>query len=153
MTSYKIEGMAELERSLKQLARVPQTVATQAARSGATIALKAARSKAPIDTGQLRSGIIMKGERKTITGKKVYDVMMNPAMNNVFVKMVQNPVQLKGNRAYYPASQEYGFRTANGGYIPGYGFLKSAMVNNKVAIESKMVAVASKAVDKALRGR
>ncbi|MFD1953735.1 HK97-gp10 family putative phage morphogenesis protein [Paenibacillus thailandensis] len=142
-----IEGMAELERAMKKLEKVPQRVVTKAARAGATIALKAARANAPEDTGELKKGIVLKGERRTKIGKKVYDVMMDPAKNDIFVKMTKD-----GTRYYYPASQEYGFMTVDGGYIPGYRFLRRALTDNVVKIERRVVEVASKEVDKALKG-
>src|SRR5690554_2689701 len=102
----EIIGMDEVERAFKRLGKVPQTVATKAARSGATISLKAARANAPNDTGTLRRGIILKKERRTVAGKAVFGVMMDPAMNDVFVG-----ISKEGKRSYYPASQEYGFLT------------------------------------------
>ncbi|MGG3456052.1 HK97-gp10 family putative phage morphogenesis protein [Paenibacillus rhizolycopersici] len=148
MARNDIIGMKELERSFKQLGKVPQTVATKSAKAGATIALKAARDNAPVDTGQLKSGIILKGERRVKVGKKMYDVMIDPAKNDVFAKISKD-----GKRAYYPASQEYGFMTADGGYVPGYHYLRKSITENARAIESKIVEVAGKAVDKALNAR
>lgn len=143
----EIIGMKELERTFKALGKVPQTVATKAARSGASIALKAAKNNAPVDTGHLKSGIIMKKERRTTPGKAVYDVMMDPALNDVFVKMSQD-----GKRSYYPASQEYGFLTVNGGYVPGYHFLRRSLTDNADKIEKKVLETAGKAAEKAMRG-
>ncbi|RUS47563.1 HK97-gp10 family putative phage morphogenesis protein [Cohnella sp. AR92] len=144
---FKIEGMKELERSLNKLGKVPMSVVTPAARAGAQIALKAAKANAPVDTGALRDGIILKPERRVKAGKKMYDVMMDPAKNDIFVKITES-----GHRYYYPASQEYGFVTVDGGYVPGYHFLRRSLTDNVRAIESKIVSVAGKAVDKALRG-
>lgn len=143
----KIEGMKELERSLKKLGKVPAAVVTPAARAGAQIALRAAKRNAPVDSGELRDGIIMKAERRVKAGKRMYDVMMDPAKNDIFVKTT-----VSGHRYYYPASQEYGFVTVDGGYVPGYHFLRRAITENARAIESKIVSVAGKAVDKALKG-
>jgi len=141
-----IIGMMELEQSFRELGKVPQTVATQSARAGGRIALKAAKANAPVDTGELKSGIILKRERTRVKGKAVYDVMMDPAKNDVFVKVTKD-----GKRYYYPASQEYGFLTRDGGYVPGYRFLRRAIDDNKTVIEKKVLEVAGKAVDKALR--
>lgn len=143
----KIEGMEELQRAFRQLGKVPQTAATSSARAGARIVLKSAKVKAPEDSGDLKRGIILKKERRTVQGKAVYDVMMDPAMNDVFVKVSKD-----GKRSYYPASQEYGFLTVNGGYIPGYHFLRDSIVDNKNAIERKVLETAKKYVEKALRG-
>lgn len=143
-----ISGMAELERTFKQLGKVPQTVATKSARAGATIAHKAAKNNAPEDKGDLKQGIIMKRERKRVAGKAVFDVMMDPAKNDIFVKISKD-----GKRSYYPASQEYGFLTVDGGYVPGYRFLKRAITEHDSQIERKILEVAGKEVDKALRKR
>ncbi|QYR20803.1 HK97 gp10 family phage protein [Paenibacillus sp. sptzw28] len=142
----EILGMKELQRDIKLLGRVPQAAATKGARAGARIALKAAKANAPEDTGALKSGIILKKERKSQAGKAVYDVMPSPAMNDVFVK-----VSKKGKRSYYPASQEYGFLTEDGGYIPGYRYMRRAIDDNKTAIERTVLDVAGKEVDKVLR--
>jgi len=142
----EIVGMKELERAFRELGKVPQSAATKSARAGAMIALRAAKARAPVDTGELRDGIILKGERTTTKGKKVYDVMMDPAKNDIFVKMTKD-----GKRYYYPASQEYGFLTRDGGYVPGYHFLRGAIDENKETIEQKILEVAGKEVDKALR--
>lgn len=145
----EIIGMKELERSFRELGKVPQTVATQSARAGGTIALKAARANAPVDTGELRAGIILKREKTRVKGKAVYDVMMDPAKNHIFVKTTK-----EGKRYYYPASQEYGFLTVDGGYVPGYRFLRRAIDENVAQIERKILETAGKAVDKALtKGR
>lgn len=143
-----ILGMKELERAFKRLGKVPQTVATKSAKAGAQIAFKAAKKNAPEDSGDLKSGIIMKAERRVKVGKKVYDIMMDPAKNDIFVKVSKD-----GKRSYYPASQEYGYMTADGGYVPGYRFFRKSMTDNAAAMEKKMVDVAAVAVDKALSAR
>ncbi|GBF73213.1 hypothetical protein PA598K_01498 [Paenibacillus sp. 598K] len=140
--------MKELERAMKRLGKVPQTIVTQAARAGATIPLRASKANAPEDTGDLKSGIIMKKERRTKIGKAVYDIMMDPAKNDIFVKTTKD-----GTRYYYPASMEYGFMTVDGGYVPGYRFLRRGLVENVTRIESRVIEVAGKAVDKAWRAR
>ncbi|MNO29180.1 hypothetical protein D3C76_190880 [compost metagenome] len=148
MASYtRIDGMKELERMFKQLEKVPQTVATKSARAGATIALRAAKAKAPVDTGELKSGIILKRERRVRAGKAVYDVMMDPAKNDIFVKTT-----VDGKRYYYPASQEYGYIAPDGSYIPGYHFLRDSLEDNVQAIEQKVINTAKKTVEKILKG-
>lgn len=146
-SGVQIEGMKEFEKMLKKLGKVPQTVATRSARSGATIALRAARRKAPNDSGMLKKGLVLKREKTRIKGKAVYQVTINPQMNDVFVKTSK-----EGTRSYYPASQEYGFMTKDGGYIPGYRYLRSSLDDNKRPIEKKVLDEAKKHIDKALRG-
>ena len=140
---FKIEGMEELEKTIRKLGKLPQKCVTPAARKGARIALKAARANAPWETGELSNGIVLKGERARKKGKKVYQVTMNPAMNDVFVKTTKD-----GKRYYYPASQEYGFITRNGGYVPGFHFLRDSLVDNKEKIEKTVVEVLAKEIDK-----
>ena len=140
---FEIEGMKELEKTIRKLGKLPQKCVTKAAKKGAQIALKAAKQKAPFLTGALEEGIILKGEKTRRKGKKVYQVTMNPAMNDVFVKTTKD-----GKRYYYPASQEYGFITKNGGYVPGYHFLRDSLVDNKEQIEKTVVEVLSKEIDK-----
>lgn len=136
----------QLQKSFKILGKVPQSAVNKAARVGGRIALKAAKANAPEETGDLKSGIILKKERKQKAGKTVYDVLIDPNMNDVFVKMTSN-----GKRYYYPASQEYGFMTVNGGYIPGFRYLRNALEDNYKPITDKVVDVLAKEVDKALK--
>lgn len=140
---FRIEGMKELERTIKELGKLPQKCVTPAAKKGARIALKAAKAKAPFLTGALEEGIILKGEKTRRKGKKVYQVTMNPAMNDIFVKTTKD-----GKRYYYPASMEYGFITRDGGYSPGFHYLRDALVDNKTAIERTVVDELAKQIDK-----
>ena len=140
---FEIEGMKELERTIRKLGKLPQKCVTPAAKKGAQIALKAAKANAPFLTGALEEGIILKGEKLRKRGKKVYQVTMNPAMNDVFVKTTKD-----GKRYYYPASMEYGFITRDGGYVPGYHYLRDALVDNKAAIERTVVDELAKRIDK-----
>jgi len=140
---FEIEGMKELEQTIRKLGKLPQKCVTKAAKKGAQIALKAAKQKAPFLTGALEEGIILKAEKTKKKGKKVYQVTMNPAMNDVFVKTTKD-----GKRYYYPASQEYGFITKNGGYVPGFHYLRDSLVDNKERIEKTVVDVLAKEIDK-----
>ena len=140
---YEIEGMKELERTIRKLGKLPQKCVTKAAKKGAQIALKAAKQKAPFLTGALEEGIILKAEKTKKKGKKVYQVTMNPAMNDIFVKTTKD-----GKRYYYPASMEYGFITRDGGYSPGFHYLRDSLVDNKERIEKTVVDVLAKEIDK-----
>lgn len=148
MARNEIKGMREVERLFRDLKKVPQSAATRAARTGGMLVLRRAKAYAPVDTGELREGIILKRERSRYRGKAVYDVMMDQAKNDIFVKISKS-----GKRAYYPASQEYGFMTVDGKYIPGYRFLRRAVDDHRAEIEAKMLEATRKEVDKALRRR
>lgn len=140
---FEIEGLKELQRTIREMGKLPQKCVTPAARKGATIALKAARAKAPWETGELANGIILKAEKTRKRGKKVYQVTIDPKKNDIFVKMTKD-----GKRYYYPASMEYGFMTRDGGYVPGFHYLRDSLVDNKAAIERTVVDELAKRIDK-----
>lgn len=131
--NMNLQGMQELERTIRRLGILPQKVVTKSAKKGATVILRAAKIMAPKDSGELRRGIIVKGEKTRKKGKKVYQVVMDAAKNDVFVKMTKT-----GKRYYYPASMEYGFKHYYD-KIPGHRFLKKACDNNLDAIYAKIM--------------
>lgn len=149
----EIVGMRELQNAIMRLGKVPQKAVTKAARAGATPARKTARQLAPEDTGALKRGIILKAEKSRFKAKKVFDVMVNPAMNDHFVKAVKKPVHLKSNRAYYPASQEYGYFAVNGRYIPGFRYMERAMKENAPGAAERIITVMTEEIEKAWEGR
>lgn len=119
-----------LNGMLQRIEKVPQKVVNKSAGKGATAVRKAIRPKIPVRTGALKKGIKRDGERSRYKGKKVYDLMFDPAMNDIFQKPIKNPGEFGGQRdhAYYPASMEYGFLTRSKGgglsYVPGYHFMR-----------------------------
>lgn len=141
--TMKIEGMKELQKSVERLGKLPQKCVTKAAKKGANIAYKDAKGNAPVDEGNLKKGIKIKPEKKTKSGKKVYQVTIDPAMNDIFVKESK-----EGKRSYYPASMEFGYFTRSGRYIPGYHYLKNSLTGNAGAIEKEVVTVLTTEVDK-----
>ena len=126
MVNFKIEGMKELKRSLKRLGKVPQKHVTSSAKKGMNIALKNAKANAPYDTGALKKGIILVGEKAKAKGKKVYRIVFDRAMNDVFQKRNKEG-KVTG---YYPVSQEYGFFARDGRYIPGFRFIRDSLTDN-----------------------
>ena len=145
---FRIDGLERIISDVRELGKLPQRSVTKSAKAGGKIALTAARAKAPIDTGELRKGIILKAEKKRVIGKKVYDVMPSPYKNDVFVKMSADGTK----RWYYPASQEYGFFAVNGKYIPGFRYLRRAIDENKSKITYTVLDTLGKDIDKVLRG-
>lgn len=149
MAKYIIEGMKELQKSVDKLGKVPQKYVTTAAKKGMNIAIKAARKNAPIDTGELKRGMKLVGEKASVKGKKVYQVVFDKDKNDIFQKKNKEGKVI----GYYPASQEYGFFAKNGRYIPGYHFLEKSLTSNSGAIENKIVDEMGKNIDKALEGK
>jgi hypothetical protein len=145
---FKIEGMKELEKAIKKLGQVPQKAVTPAARKGMNIAIKDARINAPVETGELKSGMKLIGEKSKSKGKKVYRIVFDRTKNNVFQKKNKEG-KVTG---YYPVSQEYGFFTRNGRYIPGFHFAEKGLTQNSRKIEKNIVDEMGKQIDKALKG-
>jgi hypothetical protein len=141
--TFRIEGMKQLEKSIKKLGEVPQKHVTASARKGMNIVLKDAKANAPYDTGMLKKGIKLVGERSRTKGKKVYRVVFDRAMNDVFQKK-NTEGKITG---YYPVSQEYGFFAKNGRYIPGYRFISDSLTNNVSKIEKTIVGEMKKRID------
>lgn len=140
----EIIGLKELQRAIKELGKAPGV--TPAARKGMSIAYRSAKMKAPEDTGALKQGIILKKERSRRRAKAVFQVTMDANMNDIFVK-----VSKEGKRSYYPAAQEYGYITRDGGYMPGAYFMRDALQQNESKIAQTIVDSLSKSIDKALR--
>lgn len=149
MAKFKIEGMKELEKSMKKLGEVPQKCVTPAARKGMNISLKSAKAKAPIEDGYLKNGMKLIGEKSKFKGKKVYRVVFDRDKNDIFQKK-NSKGEITG---YYPISQEYGFFARNGRYIPGFHFIEKSLTENAGSIEKKIVAEMAKNIDKVLGGK
>ena len=141
-------GLKELQEQLLEIGKGANKVVTPAAKAAANIALASARANAPKgETGELAKGIIITGEKKK-GAKKVYQVGMDPAKNDIFIRMVN------GKRYYYPASIEYGFivHSAKGDYkTEGVHFLRDALTSNVFKIEKAMLDKLEKIIDKELK--
>lgn len=141
MAKYKVEGLDEVLKMLKTVESLPQKCVNKSARNGAKIPQKDAKDNAPFLTGALEEGIILKAEKTTKKGKKVYQVTLKD--NPEFVRITAS-----GNRYYYPASQEYGFKLRNGGKVEGLHFMKNSIDKNSNKIESTMIKVLTDEIDK-----
>ncbi|MDF2510466.1 MAG: phage protein gp10 family [Herbinix sp.] len=133
--TFKVEGMNKLKKDLEKLGKIPQKHVAASARKGMNIVLKESKASAPYDTGQLKKGIVLKGERSRYKGKKVYRVVFDDKMNDVFQKKNKEGKVI----GYYPVSQEYGFFAKNGRYIPGYRFIHDSLTENTIKISRVMI--------------
>ena len=149
---FKIKGMKELQKSLKKLGEVPQKHVTASARKGMNVVLKGAKSNAPEgDTGNLKRGMKLSGERSRYKAKKVYKIIFDPAMDDVFQKPIKKPgsrgARKKKPTGYYPISQEYGFFAGKGNYIPGYRFISDSLIDNTSKVERTIVDTMKQKID------
>ncbi len=145
--NFKVEGMKELERSLDKLGKVPQKHVTSASKKGMNIVLKQSRANAPYDTGALKKGIKLVGEKSKLKGKKVCRIVFDREMNDVFQKKNEEG-EVTG---YYPVSQEYGFFAKNGRYIPGFRFIHDSLSDNAQKMEKTIVDTMKKKIDEEIR--
>lgn len=140
---FKIEGMKELEKSLKKLGDVPQKHVTATSKKGMNIVKNDAKADAPYLSGDLQKGTILVPEKTKIKGKKVYRVVFDRAMNDVF----QKPNKDGKITGYYPISQEYGFFAKNGRYIPGFAFVRSSLEKDAQVVEKTIVDTMKKKIE------
>ncbi len=151
---WGVTGIDKLHRDLKKLGKVPQKHVTASARKGMNVVLKGAKSNAPVDTGDLKRGMKLSGEKSRYKGKKVYRINFNPSMNDVFQKPIKNPGSRGGSgkdTAYYPISQEYGYFAGDGNYIPGYRFIHDSLTSNSRQMVRVVVEEMEKKIDQEIR--
>lgn len=145
--TFKVDGVKEIEKKLKKIGKVPQKYVTKASKSGMNIALKGAKNGDWLDqTGEMRRGMKLVGEKSKTKGKKVYRVVFDRSKNDIFQKTSKS-----GKIAYYPASQNYGFYTKNGRYIPGFHFMEKGITENGPAITKKIISIMEKELNKELK--
>lgn len=130
--------MTELLKFLGDLGnKVPRQALAKGVRKGANNILREAKGDAPVYSGTMANSLKLKTEKgNTRKMKVVIDVMFDPALNGIMSKPVSKEGAGKyggtpnseGNY-YYPASMEYGFRTAKG-WQPGHYFMKQARDEN-----------------------
>ena len=159
MSGCSISFTSELKlKSLcKRVGGVPQKAVTKAASKGLTVVRRSVRPKVPVKTGALKKGLQRKAERSKTKGKKVYELRMNPAMNEVFQRPVKNPgaagsKSTKNGHAYYPSSMEYGFLTRSKGgglrYVEGRHFMRDGAADVETDVKSTIIDTVTKEVEK-----
>lgn len=103
--SFDMVGWDECIKKIERLGKVPKKHVTAAVKKSMNPILKAARAGAPKDSGDLRKGIILVGERNRPRAKKVYRIVFDRKYNQTF----QKPDKSGKVTGYYPVSMEYGF--------------------------------------------
>ena len=156
--TFDTRELKRFERTCRKLGGIPQKIATKAASKSFTVVRREVRKGIPVgETGELSRGVIRKGERSRVKGKKVYDLMFDPGKNDIFQKPVKRPgaagsTSTKGGHAYYPASQEYGFLTRSKGggysYVPGYHFMRKGTESAAPAASTVAIETAMKEIEK-----
>lgn len=157
-----MDDLLEARRTFDAMGQLPARIVTAAAGRGATVVKRAVKNSAeiPVLTGTMRKAVRrLRAERSKVKGKKVYQVGFDPAMNSVFQKPIRNPGEAGGqnDKAYYPASMEYGFLTRSKGggisYFPGFHFMASAGESVRGEANAAMAKKFNEAIQKEWRKR
>lgn len=141
-----VEGLNKLMKDIKKLEKLPQSQITKGTRKGANVLLKASKAKAPKRTGKLKRNMVLRPEKTRKRGKKVFQI--------TFQKVEKFPDAVKvtkdGTRYYYPSSQNFGFKTIDGGRVEGKHFLDSAIKSKGNEAAKTIVDEIGKEIDKSL---
>ena len=157
-----MDDLLEARRTFDAMGQLPARIVTAAAGRGATVVKRAVKNSAkiPVLTGTMRKAVRrLRAERSKVKGKKVYPVGFDPAMNSVFQKPIRNPGEAGGqnDKAYYPASMEYGFLTRSKGggisYFPGFHFMAAAGESVRGEANAAMAKKFNEAIQKEWRKR
>ena len=157
-----MDDLLEARRTFDAMGQLPARIVTAAAGRGATVGKRAVKNSAeiPVLTGTMRKAVRrLRAERSKVKGKKVYPVGFDPAMNSVLQKPIRNPGEAGGqnDKAYYPASMEYGFLTRSKGggisYFPGFHFMAAAGESVRGEANAAMAKKFNEAIQKEWRKR
>ena len=140
----------DVEKMIKMLGRLgksPQKAINKGTSKAALMLKRKTRAAAPVLTGTLRKNIVVKAEsNRGRKGRKVREITFKGGeeANAELQRPIQSPGKLGGKnpKAYYPASQEYGFlaRAPGGGvqYIPGKYFMRDTADANEAEAKEQM---------------
>lgn len=157
-----MDDLLEARRTFDAMGQLPARIVTAAAGRGATVVKRAVKNSTEIPelTGTMRKAVRrLRAERSKVKGKKVYPVGFDPAMNSVLQKPIRNPGEAGGqnDKAYYPASMEYGFLTRSKGggisYFPGFHFMAAAGESVRGEANAAMAKKFNEAIQKEWRKR
>jgi HK97 gp10 family phage protein len=141
-----VDGIQDVLRLLERVGRAPAKSLTAAVKAGAKIVQQDAKAHSPQDKGTLKKAIKLFAERRRV-GKKVYQIAFDRKYNEIFQKTYQRSYRRNFRargpsrevHAYYPASQEFGWKQYKGRKIPGKFFMKTAYSSNKSVVEETIL--------------
>lgn len=157
---FSLAGDRELMKSINRVGNIPQSVLRQAVMKAARIVSRDAKQEAPYDTGELRANLKLKEEKNIKSGKGYKGFQVYPYGQN-FIKYSKT-----GKRSFYPASQEFGFKTrllvknsnknTNGrkslSWVPGFHYLRTSGIRTEPIFRRVVLSEISKKIDKDWRG-
>ena len=150
------KDLVKMYKTLDKVGVSPQKALNKGTSKAATIVKRSVKSAAPVKTGTLKRNIATKTEHSRYKGKKVRETTFRGGdeANAQLQKPIKNPGELggKSNKAYYPASQEYGFlaKAPGGGvqYIEGRHFLLRGAETASAPAKEAMIETMTKELDK-----
>ena len=154
---FDTTGITVMIEALNKINKSPQKAVNKATSKANLIVKRTVKGEAPHKTGTLKRNIVTKSEKNHgIKGKKVRQVTFKGGAeaNAQLQKPIQNPGALggKNKKAYYPASQEYGFlaRAPGGGvqYVEGLYFMRDAAEQVSPQAKQTMIDVMEKELEK-----
>ena len=160
MSTFRIDfdhkDLVRMYKTLDKVGASPQKALNKGTSKAAAITKRAIKAKAPHKSGILKGNIITKTERSSKRGKKVRQTTFRGGeeANAALQRPIKNPGILGGTspKAYYPASQEYGFlaKAPGGGvqYIPGKHYMRSGAESASGAAKEAMIQTMEKELDK-----
>ncbi len=161
MSTFRIDfehrDLVKMYKTLDKVGKSPQKALNKGTSKAATITKRSVKGLAPEKSGTLKSNIGTKTERSRLKGKKVRETTFRGGdeSNAQLQKPIKNPGVLGGTsqKAYYPASQEYGFlgRAPGGGvqYIPGKRYMLRGAEAASEPAKKAMIETMTKELDKA----
>lgn len=160
MNTFRIDfehrDLVKMYKTLDKVGKSPQKALNKGTSKAATITKRSVKGLAPEKSGTLKSNIVTKTERSRLKGKKVRETTFRGGdeSNAQLQKPIKNPGILGGTsqKAYYPASQEYGFlaRAPGGGvqYIPGKRYMLRGAEAASEPAKNAMIETMTKELEK-----
>ena len=154
---FDTTGITVMIQALNKINKSPQKAVNKATSKANLIVKRTVKGEAPVKTGTLKRNIVTKAEKnRGVKGKKVRQVTFKGGAeaNAELQKPIKNPGTLGGKnpKAYYPASQEYGFlaRAPGGGtqYVEGRHFMLQGAEQASPTAKKTMIDVMEKELDK-----
>ena len=132
-SKIKVFGADELKRAMDLFGNEMKQAVDEAIKDTAESIKDNAQSRAPVKTGALKRGIIVKKFRARKDTLAVYDIGMDPSMNEIFRGTIKNP---KGKRKdyYYPTVIEYGTP-----HTPAQPFLRPALKGHRTRAKKAVI--------------
>lgn len=159
--TFDTKGIEVMIKALNKIDQSPQKAVNKATSKANLLVKRTIKGEAPVGPpphgGTLKRNIVTKTEKNHgVKGKKVREVTFKGgAEANA---LLQRPIKIPGTlggknpKAYYPASQEYGFlaRRKGGGvqYIEGRYFMRDAAEQASPQAKETMINVMETELDK-----